>query len=101
MDERYQLHSTIVASQPPIEHWHVTMADPTVADAILARLVYKTHKIFLKKEFTWKILSACRGVETRFVSPTAAQVGVVEFTGITGRFRMERLVDFDSIEWLI
>ena len=40
--------STIVASQLPIDHWHETIGDPTIADAILDRLVHNAHKITLK-----------------------------------------------------
>lgn len=38
IDDRYQTLSTIVATQLPIEQWHETIADPSVADAILDRL---------------------------------------------------------------
>lgn len=58
MDARCQLHSTVVASQLPIEDWHGAMADPTIADAILDRLVHNAHKIFLKGESMRKVLNA-------------------------------------------
>jgi DNA replication protein DnaC len=48
IDDRAQTRSTIVASQLPIEHWHATISDPTVADAILDRLVHNSIKILLK-----------------------------------------------------
>lgn len=50
IEDRYQSRSTIVASQVPLENWHGHMADPTVADAILDRLVHNAHKLFLKGE---------------------------------------------------
>jgi DNA replication protein DnaC len=40
--------STIITSQLPIEHWHAWLNDPTVADAILDRLVHRSHRIALK-----------------------------------------------------
>lgn len=48
MEDRYQINSTIVASQLPTEQWHESIGDPTLADAILDRLVHNAHKINLK-----------------------------------------------------
>lgn len=45
VDDRHQLHSTIIAGQVPLKHWHELLPDPTVADAILDRLVHNAHKI--------------------------------------------------------
>jgi DNA replication protein DnaC len=42
--------STVITSQLPIEHWHAWLNDPTVADAILDRLVHRSHRIPLKGE---------------------------------------------------
>jgi DNA replication protein DnaC len=39
LEDRSQRHSTLVASQLPVEHWHQSLGDSTVADAILDRLV--------------------------------------------------------------
>jgi len=50
IDDRTQKRSTIVSSQLPLEHWHTGIGDPTVADAILDRLVHGAHKIALKGE---------------------------------------------------
>jgi DNA replication protein DnaC len=43
-DDRSPTRSTLVSSQLPVENWHSTMADPTVADAILDRLVHNAYK---------------------------------------------------------
>jgi len=37
-----------VTSQLPIEHWHEYLNDPTLADAILDRLVHRSHQIHLQ-----------------------------------------------------
>jgi len=50
IDERVLSRSTVVASQLPLEHWHGAIADPTLADAILDRLIHQAHKIHLKGE---------------------------------------------------
>jgi DNA replication protein DnaC len=48
LEDRRGLRSTLVTSQLPIEHWHEQIGDPTLADAILDRLVHSSHKIKLK-----------------------------------------------------
>lgn len=48
VDDRCTTRSTLVASQLPVEAWHATLPDPTVADAILDRLVHNAHKLNLK-----------------------------------------------------
>ena len=50
LEDRHELKSTMVTSQLPIEHWHEQIGDPTLADAILDRLVHSAHKIKLKGE---------------------------------------------------
>jgi DNA replication protein DnaC len=42
--------STIVTSQLPVTHWHEGLGDPTVADAILDRLLERAHRIELVGE---------------------------------------------------
>jgi DNA replication protein DnaC len=50
LDDRHLRKSTIVTSQLPLDHWHEAMADPTIADAILDRLVHNAHHITLRGE---------------------------------------------------
>lgn len=47
LEDRYGDRSTIVTSQLPISGWHDWVNDPTVADAILDRLVHNAYKIEL------------------------------------------------------
>jgi DNA replication protein DnaC len=42
--------STIVTSQLPVNHWHEGLGDPTVADAILDRLLERAHRVELAGE---------------------------------------------------
>ncbi|MCL6479134.1 MAG: IS21-like element helper ATPase IstB [Peptococcaceae bacterium] len=58
VDDRHQLHSTIIVGQIPMEHWHQLFPDPTVADAILDRLVHNAHKIKLDGDSMRKILAS-------------------------------------------
>lgn len=48
LEDRYDARSTIVTSQLPVEKWHDWVGDPTVADAILDRLVHNAYKLKLK-----------------------------------------------------
>ena len=50
IEDRHGSASTVITSQLPVEHWHEVVGDPTIADAILDRLVHNAHKITLKGE---------------------------------------------------
>jgi len=50
VDDRHGRGSTIVTTQLPIEHWHEMIPNPTIADAILDRLVHNAHRLILKGE---------------------------------------------------
>jgi hypothetical protein len=47
-EDRHGCASTIVTSQLPLDLWHDNVGDPTLADAILDRLVHNAHRIELK-----------------------------------------------------
>jgi DNA replication protein DnaC len=55
VDDRHQRGSTIITSQVPVERWHDVIADPTIADAILDRLVHNAHRLELKGDSMRKI----------------------------------------------
>lgn len=48
LDDRVNTGSTLVTSQLPVETWHAYLGEPTLADAILDRLVHHSHRIELK-----------------------------------------------------
>mgnify|MGYP000420310297 CR=1 FL=1 len=50
LDDRHQHASTIVTSQLPLQHWYDFIGDPTLADAILDRLIHIAHKLEIKGE---------------------------------------------------
>jgi len=50
LDDRTTGKSTIITSQLPVEHWHEYLAEPTLADAILDRVVHQSHRIALRGE---------------------------------------------------
>ena len=47
LEDRHGRRSTLVTSQLPVKHWHEIIADPTLADAILDRLVHNAYKLVL------------------------------------------------------
>ena len=48
LDDRVGSRSTLITSQLPVKAWHTYLDDPTLADAILDRVVHSSHKIELK-----------------------------------------------------
>jgi len=50
LDDRHGCRSTLVTSQLPVDHWHDHIGDPTLADAILDRLIHNAYRITLKGE---------------------------------------------------
>ena len=57
LEDRHGRHSTIVTSQLPVEAWHDYLADATLADAILDRLIHNAYKLNLKGESMRKMKS--------------------------------------------
>jgi DNA replication protein DnaC len=50
MEDRHNHSATLITSQIPSIHWHETIGDPTLADAILDRLLHNAHRIKLSGE---------------------------------------------------
>ena len=50
LDDRYDRRSTLITSQIPVEQWHAYLQDPTIADAILDRLIHNSYRLTLKGE---------------------------------------------------
>ena len=48
LDDRYDRRSTLITSQLPVEQWHAYLEDPTLADAILDRLIHNSYRLALK-----------------------------------------------------
>ena len=48
VDDRYDRGSLLITSQVPVSRWHEVIADPTLADATLDRIVHRAHRIELK-----------------------------------------------------
>ena len=48
LEDRYEQASVIICSQLPVGKWHEYFDEPTIADAILDRIIPKAHRIELK-----------------------------------------------------
>jgi DNA replication protein DnaC len=63
IEERYQLRSNVLVSQLPVEHWHEVIGDPSIADAILDRIVHNAHRIEMKGESMRKLKNSTKNPE--------------------------------------
>lgn len=57
LEDRNGISSTIVSSQIPTGKWHDIIGDPTIADAVLDRLIHNSHMITMKGESMRKLMS--------------------------------------------
>lgn len=62
-DDRYRKFSCAFISQIPVASWHARFSDPTIADAILDRIVHNSTRLELQGESMRKTLSL-NGEET-------------------------------------
>ena len=60
LDDRTAQRSTIITSQFPVDEWHHKLGDPTVADAILDRLVHGSHHLTMRGESMRKHMHQAR-----------------------------------------
>jgi DNA replication protein DnaC len=65
LDDRHGRGSTIVTSQVDVKHWHEMIANPTVADAILDRLVHNAHRLSLTGESMRKGAAKRSGLDAK------------------------------------
>ena len=61
IEDRHGRKSMIIASQLPVSSWYDAIGDPTVADAILDRIVHSAHRIELNGESVRKMNAMRRG----------------------------------------
>ncbi len=57
LEDRHGRRSSLVAAQLPVDKWHAQIGDPTLADAILDRLIHNAHKLPLKGDSMRKLKS--------------------------------------------
>ena len=59
-EDRHQLRSTIITAQVPVDKWHEVIGEPTIADAILDRIVHNAYQIKLTGESMRKNMTAVK-----------------------------------------
>jgi DNA replication protein DnaC len=50
VEERYARGATLITSQIPVDRWHDLIGEPTLADAILDRVIHNAHRLQLRGE---------------------------------------------------
>jgi len=68
-DDRFRTASCLFASQLPIPNWHQRISDPTIADAILDRIIHDASRLELNGDSMRKITSTQKN--TRRFAPKA------------------------------
>lgn len=68
LDDRYQVRATAIASQVPWDQWHPWFPDPTVADAVLDRIIHQAYRVTIQGESMRKVLS--KGPDSGTTEPT-------------------------------
>ncbi len=58
MEERHGRGATLITSQIPVDRWHAIIGEPTIADAILDRIVHNAHRLKLKGDSLRKKIAA-------------------------------------------
>jgi DNA replication protein DnaC len=66
LEDRNQMRSTVITSQFPISTWHEVVASPTLADAVVERILTRAHRIELQGD---SIRFLSRGRESKEVQP--------------------------------
>ncbi len=65
LDDRASSRSTLITSQLPTTAWHEWLGEPTIADAIMDRLLHHAHPIALKGESMRRRERAASGAAPR------------------------------------
>ena len=63
LEDRHQRASTLVTSQVPVEQWCEIIANPTLADAILDRLIHNAHRLVMTGESMRKLSAKSRRLD--------------------------------------
>ena len=63
IEDRTNINSTIITSQLPVSEWYNYLNNNTIADAILDRIVYSSHRIELEGESMRKVNSLTQNIK--------------------------------------
>jgi DNA replication protein DnaC len=68
LDDRVGARATLLTSQLPIDQWHEYIGDPTLADAILDRLLHSSHQIHLEVNDSMRKRKAAEAAKAKAAS---------------------------------
>jgi len=62
LEQRYEITSTIITSQLPVDAWYEYLNDPVIADALLDRIVHQAERVTLEGDSLRKLkkYSSCK-----------------------------------------
>ncbi|MFK8185973.1 MAG: ATP-binding protein [Phormidesmis sp.] len=72
LDDRYRRSSCLFATQFPVNQWHQQIQEPTLADAILDRIVHDSLRLILKGESMRKLTSKLTQEPEKLAKPNAS-----------------------------
>ena len=90
IEDRHGIRSTIVTSQLPVAHWHEALGEPTVADAILDRLVHSAYRLELRGDSRRRTVRAADPADAPDPASSAPAVPDPPATDGPGRPRRHR-----------
>lgn len=90
IEDRGGLRSTIVTSQLPVGHWHEALGEPTVADAILDRLVHNAYRLELRGDSRRRVTRAADDPLEGSAAPDAPIPPNLPASDASGRPRRHR-----------
>ena len=90
IEDRGGLRSTIVTSQLPVGHWHEALGEPTIADAILDRLVHNAYRLELKGDSRRRATRAADDPLEAGAAPAAPITPDLPVSDAPGRARPHR-----------
>jgi len=73
VEDRYDVRSILITSQLPVERWYEVIGNPTLADAILDRIIHNAHRIELKGDSMRKLKDVNTEPDTRKPAKEAQQ----------------------------
>ena len=103
VEDRYGRGATLITSQIPVDRWHDLIGDPTLADAILDRIIHNAHRLQLSGDSLRKQegaanrrrLTACNRLWRDHIRPAGDPPPRPTSIGTAGRLRSEQVADIN------
>ena len=100
VEDRYGRGATLITSQIPVDRWHDLIGEPTLADAILDRIIHNAHRLQLSGDSLRKQsasnhrrLTPCNHLWRDHIRPAGAPPPRPTSIGTAGRLRSEQVAD--------